>query len=90
MVYGNLIDKNILADISICVTALGLILAMYTVISYINQVDTSKELQYLPHYNLYWFQQVFPSLILGQVSIYLFITKPQMRLALSLELNSKF
>ena len=53
MVYGNLIDKNVLADISICVTALGLIAAMFTVVSYINQVDTSKELQYLPHYNLY-------------------------------------
>ena len=44
----------------------------------------------LPPYNLYWFQQAFPSVVVGLLPIYIIVKKPQLRLALSHELINKF
>ena len=83
-------NKNMLADIFICLTLLGFITITLFVISYINQLDTSGELQNFPPYNLYWFQQALPSAVIGLLPIYIIITKPQLRLNLMHELLTKF
>ena len=86
----NSVNKSLLADISICVTLLGVIITGLYGFAYMNQVDASKGHEINLPYDLFWFQQAFITIVIALLPMYVIMTKPQLRLALRHELLSPF